>query len=142
MSSVIFVDFRAAARLLLAEGGVRAPIDRTIATTTSLLEIDLLRMLERRRAAALLAERAFAAKRRECERLLDSMYVMPVGDEVLELASDEYPFAVSTIDSLYVATAQVVARETPNLELWTHDPAVASAATHRGLTVRGVETAA
>jgi hypothetical protein len=139
LSAVIFVDFRAAARILLTESGTRAPIDRAIATTTSLLSIDLLRMIERRRAAGLLAEPSFGAKKRESERLVASMYVMPLGDEVLELAREDYPFAVSTVDSLYVATAQLVARESPDLELWTHDPAVASAAIHRGLRVKGVE---
>lgn len=96
-------------------------------------------MLERLRVSGALREASYAAKRRESRALLGAMHLFPLGDEVLELARNEYPFPVLALDSLHIATAQLVAREAGDLEFWTHDAGVAAAALHRGLTVQGVE---
>lgn len=134
----IYVDFRAAARLLLREPGTPAPTDKVIVTSSTLLEIQLQRLLEAQRAAGVLSDVTYATKRREARAMLSVMHLFPMGDEVVELGRSEFPFAVSALGSLHVATAQLISQETRELEFWTHDATIAAAARHRGLSVHGV----
>lgn len=137
--TTLYLDLRATARIVLKDAGVRAPVDKSIVTSSTLLEIELQRLLERVRAQGGLSSAAYETKRREAKALLGAMHLFPLGDEVVELARAEYPFLVLTTDSVHVATAQVIAAEAKDVEFWTHDPAAGAAAMHRGLAVRGLE---
>jgi hypothetical protein len=67
------------------------------------------------------------------------MHLFPLGTEMVELASASFPVRCRATDSLHVATAQLISRETGELQFWTHDPQLAAAAAVRGLEVRGID---
>ena len=136
---IIYLEYRAAARILLESTGQRAPLEGVVVASSTLLEIQLQRTLERQRASGAWSDAKYTAKRLETHALLGLMHLFPFGEEVLELARLEFPFSVAVAESIHVATAQVVAQEGESLEFWTHDAGAAAAARHRGLTVLGVE---
>ena len=52
-------------------------------------------------------------------------------------ARETYPFEISTLCSIHVATARAISSEVDDLQFWTHLPQQALAAISRGLDVRG-----
>ena len=68
------------------------------------------------------------------------MDLAPVDGAVIDRAKSSFAVNLRAIDAIHVATAELLAAAADGepVEFWTHDERQATAATSRGLTVRGV----
>lgn len=136
----IYLDSSALLRILFVEKGPRAPLVKaSVVVSSELLAVEAQRVFDRARLDGQLDDLTLARKTRELRKLLGNMHLFPLGTEMLELAATSFPVRCRAVDSLHVATAQLIERETGKLEFWTHDAQLAAAAAVRGLDVRGLE---
>ena len=135
----LYVDSSSILRVLLGERGTKVPLGRNVVAASSrLAEVECFRTLDRARLLGFLDDAETAGKIRELEALFARMHLVPLSDEVTDLARATFPVAVRALDALHVGTAQWLTRKTGPLEFWTHDARQALAATSRGLDVKGV----
>ena len=139
----VYADATAVLRLVLAQPGARMPTGRSaVLVSSELVEVETHRSLDRARLKGFLDELTFARKLEELTTLLATFHLLPLDRDMLELAKSSFPVGVSAMNALHVGTAQVIARDTGQLEFWTHAPEQAAAAAIRGLAVRGVASRA
>lgn len=135
----IYVDSSAILRLVFDQPGARAPLSQaTVAVTSELVEVEIARALDRARLAGLIDDATLAERASDVHRLLRKLSLFPVASEVIQRARASVPMQVSALDTLHIATAELLTAEVGPLEFWTHFPAQAAAAQLRGLTVRGI----
>ena len=134
-----YVDASVVLRILFSEPGPRAPLTRkAVAVSSELIQVECFRALDHARLGGHLDDLQMARKSKELFGLLANLHLFPVSAEVVERARATFPIKVRALNALHVATAQAVAAEVGPLDFWTHDAQQASAATVRGLEVRGV----
>ena len=125
-------------RVVLGQPGVRAPLGSdTIVISSEVVRIETARALDRLRIAGSLDDAAHLAKSTSADSLLATFHLIPLADETVEGAREKYPFEVSALCAIHVATARLMSREVDDLQFWTHLPRQALAAISRGLDVRG-----
>lgn len=134
----LYVDASCLLRVLFGEAGVRVPLTRNTAVTSSrLVEVECFRTLDRARLEGYLDDSDTARKNLELTRLLERLHLVPVSDDILALARATFPVAVRALDALHVASAQWLVPRVGPIEFWTHDRRQAMAASARGLDVHG-----
>lgn len=135
-----YVDASAVLRVLFSEGGPVVPLtagDRVV--SSQLVEVETFRAIDRERLLGGLDDIQTAIKRKELGDLLARLDVAPIDRAVIDRAKSSFAVNVRALDAIHVATAEILAEEAggESLEFWTHDDRQATAATSRGLTVRG-----
>lgn len=136
-----YVDASAVLRVLFSEGGPVVPLtagDRVV--SSQLVEVETFRAIDRERLLGGLDDIQTAIKRKELGDLLARLDVAPIDRAVIDRAKSSFAVNVRALDAIHVATAEILAEEADgeSLEFWTHDDRQATAATSRGLTVRGI----
>jgi hypothetical protein len=126
--------------VLFSEPGESVPLtpgDRVV--SSQLVEVEAFRAVDRERLVGNLDDADTATKRKELTDLLAMLDLVPVDGAVLARARSPFAVNVRALDAVHVATAEVLVAEAGGepLEFWTHDERQATAATSRGLTVRG-----
>jgi predicted nucleic acid-binding protein len=137
---VKYVDVSAVLRLLFAEPGPTVPLtprDRVFSST--LLEVEAFRAVDRERLLGRLNDAETALKRKELTDLLAMLDLLAIDRAILDRAKSPFAVNVRALDAIHVATAEVLVAEAEEaaLEFWTHDDRQAAAALSRGLSVRG-----
>jgi predicted nucleic acid-binding protein len=135
---VVYLDSSALLRLLYS-GPDAAPIDDAVATSSTLVEVETHRAIERNRFTGRIDDLDLARKRGELDDLLRKVHLFPVSEEVIARARAPAPIAVIAVHAVHVATASLVAEEAQRFQFWTHDAQQAAAAIHAGHDVRGVD---
>ena len=97
-----------------------------------LLRIECFRSIERLWHHGHVDADELTQKRRELDTLLRRLEVLPLGDDVLNLAADPMPTHLKTLDALHLATAILFRRspaaESQRILFATHDKLLAKAA--------------
>jgi len=136
----VFLDTSVVLRLLMSEPDPLegwSEIDEAYASRLLLLEVR--RATDRARLLGRINDDDVAALREETRRLLDSIEVLALTDDVLEGASGPLPTVLGALDAIHLASAlEIQRRREPALVLATHDVALARAARASGLPVIGV----
>ncbi len=135
-----YVDASAILRILFAEPGPTVPLgggDRLV--SSQLVEIEVVRAVDRERLLGNLSDAETATKRQELAALLAMLDLAAVDASVIARAKSPFAVNVRALDALHIATAEVLAAEADAepLEFWTHDERQADAAVSRGLSVLG-----
>jgi hypothetical protein len=135
-----YVDASVVLRILLREPGPTVPLvvgDRLV--SSQLIEIEVFRAVDRLRLLGALDDVTTAVKRKELTDLLARLHLAPIDRHVITRAKAAFAVNVRALDSIHVATAEVLAAEAEGepIEFWTHDERQATAALSRGLTVLG-----
>lgn len=136
-----YVDASAILRVLFAEKGGAVLLTRgERAVSSELVEVETFRALERVRLRGELDDDTTAIKRKELTDFLAMLDLAPIDRRVIDRAKLSFGINVRSLDSLHVATAEVLLLDADGelLEFWTHDDRQATAALARGLTVRGI----
>lgn len=140
MTRCFYLDSSAILRLLMEPKGKRVSLSEAdVVVSSELIEVEIARVLDRARLEGHLDDLWISRKSRELRILIRGMHLFPISSEVVVLARTPLPVRCRAGDSLHVATAQLVSKETGSLEFWTHDPVVGAAAAMRDLEVRGIE---
>jgi uncharacterized protein len=136
--TTLYLDASVVLRILFDEAGVRAPIGAgVVAASSTLVEVETFRALDRARLTGHLDDAETARKHKELGGLLARMHLLTVSSDVVRLARATFPISVRALDALHVASGQVLQAKVGALEFWTHDSRQAQAALSRGLEVRG-----
>lgn len=135
-----YVDASAVLRILFSETGPVVPLsagDRVV--SSQLIEVETFRAIDRERLLGGLDDGQTAVKRKELGELLARLDVAPIDRTVIDRAKGSFAVNVRALDAIHIATAEILAEEADGeaLEFWTHDDRQATAATSRGLNVRG-----
>lgn len=135
-----YVDASALLRVLFREPGERVPLEPDQRVVSSrIVEIEAYRALDRARLIGMMDDAETAVKRHELSELLRRLDLAPIDDPVLERARSSFSVNVRALDSIHVATAEVLLTYAHEpLEFWTHDERQSLAALSRGLDVRGL----
>jgi hypothetical protein len=135
----LYLDSSALLRIVFDQPGPRAPLSRAdVAASSELVEVEIARTLDRARLAGLIDDATVAERGGDAQRLLRKLTLFPVAAEMIQKAKASVPIQISVLDSLHVATAELVADEVGPLQFWTHVTAQAALAHLRGLSVHGV----
>ena len=136
-----YVDASSVLRVLFAEPGPSVMLgagDHVCSST--LLEAEAFRAIDRERMLGNLTDVETAMKRKELKELLAMLDLLTIDRAVIERAKSPFAVNVRALDAIHVATAEVLVLEAvaDPLEFWTHDGRQAAAALSRGLEVRGI----
>ena len=134
-----YLDSSVALRIVLGAPGSLPSfrrLDHVIAS--ALMEVECLRTLDRLRLVERIAPEEIARRREVVYALVNHIDVVALTPAVLFRASQPLPVALKTLDALHLATAMLW-RETEGQEIdvATHDEALAMAARSVGFTVIG-----
>jgi uncharacterized protein len=138
---VKYVDASAILRVLFSEPGPTIPLEEgDRIASSSLVEVETFRAIDRERLLGHLDDKEAATKRKELIELLSMLDLAAIDGLVIEKAKASFGVNVRAIDAIHVATAEILASEATGdpLELWTHDECQATAALSRGLKIRGL----
>ncbi len=135
-----YVDASAVLRVLFAEPGDAVRLgagDRAV--SSSIIEVEAFRAVDRERLLGNLDDSQTALKRKELSELLAMLDLAPIDGMVIDRAKSSFAVNVRALDAIHVATAEFLAAEAEGepLEFWTHDDRQATAALSRGLSVHG-----
>lgn len=100
--------------------------------------IECARALDRALRMGRIDTREFAEIRSGMTRFMDSLSLVPVSDEVVEIAAGPFSSPVRTLDALHMASAQIwrrLVRVEP--DFLTHDAELATVARGAGFNVAG-----
>jgi uncharacterized protein len=125
--SSVYVDTSVFGRVMLEEPDKKA-IQRNLATFDRSVASRLLRV-ELRRVGR--REDALEA----ADRILDSVLLIPLDEDVLAIAETIAPTTVGTLDAIHLATAVRLAKAGELDALMTYDKRLADGARAHGLTV-------
>lgn len=136
---VAYVDSSVVLRIVLGQANALAEWRRiTTAVVSSLVELECLRTLDRRRLARGFPDDELAVRREAVYRLIESFEVMEPTGAVLRRAAAPLPVPLTTLDAIHLATAALWRDERQTeLTLATHDPALATAARATGFRTIG-----
>jgi len=137
---IAFVDSSVLLRLLLGEP---KPLRewKTIGTAyaSRILAVEIGRVIDRMRLAGDISDEEVVALHTEARRVLASIAIVPVTEEILARAQGPMPTALGTLDSIHLASAlEVATRLEEPLVLATHDTQLGRAAQASGLSVCGI----
>ncbi len=134
-----YLDSSVALRIILGAPGA-LPDFRHLehVVTSALMEVECLRTLDRLRLVEQVAPEEIAQRRETVYELVDRVDVVALTPAVLSRASQSLPVALKTLDALHLATAMLWREnEGSDLEIATHDEALAMAARAVGFRVVG-----
>lgn len=137
---IAYVDASAAIRVLFgaphAYAGWRE-IDRAV--TSTLVEVECLRMVDRLRLRGVLDDEQLAVRRAAVFAFLSQSELVEVDAEVLRRAASPLPTELGSLDAIHLASAMMWREATGEaIQLLTHDLQLARAARSVGLEVLGV----
>jgi hypothetical protein len=106
--------------------------------SSTLLEVECLRALDRAQLSRVYDDDEIAAQHGAAYHLLRRTDLVELTASVLGRAAAPLPVALGTLDAIHLATAQVLRdRRYPELQLATHDMALARAGRALGFAVHG-----
>ena len=136
---IAYADASVVLRIVLRQPNPLAEfgeIERTV--TSSLLDVECLRTLDRLRIRGELTDSDLSQARAAVMQLLARMEVLDLSPAVLRRAAAPMPTQLTTLDALHLATALLWCESTgESLTMATHDAALALAARAYGLPVVG-----
>ena len=106
------------------------------AYASRLLPLEVARVIDRFRLAGKIDDREVAALHGEARRVMRSIEILSLSENILERSAGPMPTALGSLDAVHLATALELARSV-SLVLATHDTALALAARASGLEVVG-----
>ena len=137
----VYFDSSVLLRVLPGGGPVLAgwdEVDQPFASRLTLVEIR--RVIDRVRLLAQVDDVLLGELWAMAARIEAGLAILPVTDEVLELAGQPMRTAVGTLEAIHLATAITLrSREVPDLVFATHDRQQAIGARALGFEVVGVE---
>lgn len=134
-----YVDASVVLRLLLDEPGPRITLARgSTLVSSQIVEVETFRALDRARLTGELDDWEVATKQRELADFLRRLHLVPVSPQVIATARTSFPVCVRALDTIHVATAQLLTSRVTGLLFWTHDKRQATAAMSRGFAVEGL----
>ncbi len=136
---IAFVDSSVVLRKLFGEPGALAEWGRIeTAYASRLLPLEIGRVIDRYRLDGRLDDEDVAALHQEARRVLRSIDILAVTEELLERAAGPMPTTLGTLDAIHLTTALELARSLrAPIVLVTHDAQLATAARASGLEVCG-----
>jgi predicted nucleic acid-binding protein len=134
----VYLDTSVVLRVLLNEPNpidVWGKWDR--AFSSALWRVEALRTVDRLRLTQDITDVEVADLVRDIQTLNETLAIYPVGERVLQRASETFPTVVGTLDAIHLASA-VFIRETESIDfLLTHDNQLGTAARSLGFSVSG-----
>jgi len=137
---IAFVDSSVLLRKLLGEPHSLAEW-KTIrsAYASRIILVELGRVIDRLRLAGQIDDEDVVSLHSESRRIVTSIAVVPITEDILARAQAAMPTALGTLDAIHLATALTVASQVSGeLMLATHDLQLARAAQASGLAVCGI----
>lgn len=136
---IAFVDSSVLLRKLFGEPGALVEWAQIEAAYASrLLSLEIGRVIDRCRLEGRLDDDDVVTLHREARRVLKSIEILAVTEEILERAAGPMPTALGSLDAIHLTTALEVARRLRvPIVLVTHDGRLARAARASGLEVCG-----
>lgn len=137
---IAFVDSSVILRKLLGEPHSLAEWKSIRSAYASrILLVELGRVIDRLRLAGQINDEDVVSLHAEARRIVASIAVVPVTEEILARAQSAMPTSLGTLDAIHLATALELAAQVPGpLVLATHDLQLARAAQASGLEVCGI----
>lgn len=135
-----YVDSSVALRIILGAKGALpkwAALDNVL--SSALIEVECLRTLDRLRLVDRIPAEEIALRREVVYDFVNRLDLVEISAPVLARAAQPLPVPLKTLDAIHLATAMLW-RETEQgeIEMATHDEALALAARSLGLRVIGV----
>ncbi len=132
---IVYLDSSVILRHLLQEAGqIPAWGSWKWAVSSALLEVEVHRILDRKRLTKDLRDEEVAFLRGEFHSLKAGLEVIPLSQAVLQRASQSFPTSLKTLDALHIASALLWTEDTGKpLVFLTHDHAQETAARALGL---------
>ncbi|MFN0145244.1 MAG: type II toxin-antitoxin system VapC family toxin [Dehalococcoidia bacterium] len=114
--------------------------DLTITFSSEIVLVEVHRVVDRLRLTGALSPRELAEARAQLDELERSVNIVPIDEDIIELARSPLPTPLRALDSIHVATALIL-RDDVGLRFVfaTHDRQQATAARALGFEVVGVE---
>lgn len=137
---IAFVDSSVVLRKLFGEPEVLAEWRRIEdAYASGLMPLEISRVIDRYRLAGQIGDEEVAALHQEARRVLHSIEILALTEQILERAAGPMPTTLGSLDAVHLATALELARFLGvRLVVATHDVQLARAARASGLEVCGV----
>ena len=136
---IAYVDSSVLLRIVLGEKR-RLPEWNAIesAVSSSLLEVECLRTLDRMRRRSVLGDEELAARRSAVLRVVEGFELVELARPILARAAQPFPTPLGTLDAIHLTSALAWRdRVQAGLVMATHDGALAVAARAFGLEVVG-----
>lgn len=137
---IAYLDSSVVLRVVLGQrGSLREWKAIETGVTSSLLEVECLRTLDRLRLLEGIAEGEIARRREAVYRTVEALTVIEPTRPILSRAAQPFPVVLGTLDAIHLATA-LLWRERSDLDLImaTHDAALGLAARAVGFRVIGL----
>lgn len=136
---IVFVDSSVVLRKLFGEPGSLAEWGKIeTAYASRLLPLEIGRVIDRCRLEGRIDDEDVVTLHQEARRVLRSIEILAVTEEILERAAGPMPTALGSLDAIHLTTALEVARHLGvPVVLATHDGLLARAARASGLEVCG-----
>lgn len=131
----VYVDSSVIVASTLDQPGALRGVRWAAAVSSELIVAELLRTLDRLRLAASTSDEELARLRREAERNLATLDLVPINRAVLRRAGGAFPLPVKTLDAIHLATALLWEEQAGEIVFLTQDRQLANAARACGLTV-------
>lgn len=137
---IAYIDSSVVLRVVLGQAGKLAEWKSIeSAVSSSLIEVECLRTLDRFRVAHDLPDRDVVMRRSAVYRVLDELDLVEITHPVLSRASQPMPVALGILDAIHLASALLWREQTGRaLMMATHDRNLARAAEAFGLSVIGM----
>ena len=138
---IAYLDSSVVLRLLFGESKpLRQWRQITSRITSRLLLVEVGRVIDRCRLDRMLDDQQVADLHAEVARLLPSLSIVAITDEIIEYAQKPMPTTIGTLDALHVSTAYFLSRAIDEeLIVATHDVQLARCAKAHGLTTIGAD---
>lgn len=135
---IVYVDTSVVLRVLFREAN---PADLwgkwDKAYSSSLWRVEALRTVDRLRLSGSLSDTELADLTKDITIVHETLSIYPVGESVLQRASESFPTSVGTLDAIHLATAIAIRAAEPLDFFLTHDLQLSTAARSLGFSVRG-----
>lgn len=106
---------------------------------STLLRVEILRTIDRLRLENIITDKMRAEITLQIEDLCKAMHFIPLGEHILERASQPFPTILGTLDALHLATAlELRDRKKIHLTFLTHDAQLGMAAQSMNFTIQGI----
>lgn len=133
----VYVDSSIVLGVILEQpGAIRNWSQWSLAVTSELMEVEVLRTLNRLVALAEISHSRFAQHVSDVKVFAAGFHRVPMTPTILKRAAGHFATPVGTLDAIHLATALVWAEKNPREPLFlTHDRQLATAAQACGLDV-------
>ncbi|MBW3563823.1 MAG: PIN domain-containing protein [Acidobacteria bacterium] len=138
---IAYVDSSVVLRLVLGQpGGLSQWKEIRRGVSSSLIEVECLRTIDRFRMKFGLSDKDHARRRSAVYAIIDEIDIVEITRPVLSRASQPMPTVVGTLDAIHLATAVLWSEQSAErLVVATHDGALGRAAEAFGFEVIGTE---